>query len=312
MVKLSQIESPWRTFFKVLVVVALFGWLLNYANVTFLEVFQNLTLASPAIIFASLFFFLIHIVLVYFAWHRSLSLFHIDIAARESISFFAFSTLTKYLPSGVWHAGSRVYMLGSRGYSKISAFYSVLYESVLSITITAALVSLLYAVIDREVFPLFYINLHGYIFFCIGVVLLLSLCIPTAYRLVFRRYASRLESDLPNFTVRALSELLLLCILSLVVFVLGYYFCFKAYLLEQFVLTTEFSFVVLAATLSGFLVIFSPAGLGVRESMLYVLATQFLDDPLLVTICLAPRFILLLSEVLFFCLVRFFTASRSM
>jgi hypothetical protein len=238
-------------------------------------------------------------------------LFHIDVAARESISFFAFSTLTKYLPGGIWHAGSRVYMLGNRGHSKISAFYSVLYESVLSITITAALVSLLYAAIDREMFSLPYISLPGYIYFCIGVVLLLSLCIPTAYRFVFRRYASRLESDLPNFTIKALSELLLLYILSFFVFVLGYYFCFKAYLLGQFVLTTEFSFVVLAATLSGFLVIFSPAGLGVRESMLYVLAAQFLDDPLLITICLAPRFILLLSEVLFFCLVKFFATNRS-
>ena len=291
---------------KLLVVVFVFSWLLRYANVTFIDVIEGLSQVSPILFLLPAFFFFLHTLITYSAWHRSLLLFDVQESVSKTAPLFAFSTLTKYIPGGIWHAGSRVFVLARYGHSKLRVFSSILVETVLSVTVSAILICFLYPFISL------YQNIIGSAAFldllapAVGLILACCLVTPFFYRIVFYRYNSEvsLGGRATEFRVDQLVVLALLHALGLLIYVLGYYFTFKAYLPEQNLLSVDFSFIVMAATLSGFLVIFSPAGLGVRESVLYLAIAQLVDDPMLVTICLAPRLLLLIAEVLFYCLVK--------
>jgi hypothetical protein len=240
-----------------------------------------------------------------------LLLFGVQESISRTAPLFAFSTLTKYVPGGIWHAGSRVFVLATYGHSKLKVFFSVLIESALSVSVVTILLCFLYpfirlyqsAIQSTAVFDLF----------APAAGLLLVACIvnPFFYKLVFSKYTSKesCNGKAIEFRTGQLATLALLHALGLVIYLLGYYFTFKAYLPEQSLFSADFAFIVLAATLSGFLVIFAPAGLGIRESVLYLAFSQMIDDPMLVTICLAPRLLLLVAEVLFFFLIRVVPAS---
>ena len=303
-----QMNKSFMAVMKLLLMVCVFAWLFQYANANFIDVITGFSQVSPALLALPLFFFLLHTVITYSAWHKSLLLFGVQESSKKTAPLFAFSTLTKYIPGGIWHAGSRVFVLGTYGHSKLRVLFSILLEMLLSVSVSVMMICFLFPFIG------FY---QGGIektmaldMFLVVVGLLVSVCIvsPFFYKLVFSRYTSK-ESDgvkKIEFRVRQLATLVFLHALGLLIYALAYYFTFKAYLPEQSLFSVDFLLVVMAATVAGFLVIFSPAGLGVRESVLYLAFSLIIDDPMLLTICLAPRLLLLLSEVLFFLLVKVF------
>lgn len=296
---------------KLLVIVLVFSWLFRYANVTFIDVIKGFPRVSPVLFLLPLLFFLLHTLVTYGAWHKSLQLFKVQESVSRTAQLFAFSTLTKYVPGGVWHAGSRVFVLATYGHSKLKVLYSILIEMVLSVSVSAIMLCFLYPFINL------YQNLIGsfsaleFLMPLSGVILAACIVTPFFYRLVFSRSSSKEDRSgkIIEFRSEQLATLALLHALGLVIYVLGYYFTFKAYLPDQSLFSADFAFIVMAATLSGFLVIFAPAGLGIRESVLYLAFSQLIDDPMLITICLAPRLLLLISEVLFFCLIKVFYTS---
>jgi len=301
-----KINKSFMAAVKLLVIVFVFAWLFRYANVTFVEVIRDLSQVSPVLVLLPLFFFLLHTLLTYSAWHRSLLLFGVQESVSRTAPLFAFSTLTKYVPGGIWHAGSRVFILATYGHSKLKVFFSVLIESALSVSVVTILLCFLYPFIS--LYQSMIQSTAVFDLFAPVAGLLLVACIinPFFYKLVFSKYTSKeiFNGKATEFRTRQLATLALLHALGLVIYLLGYYFTFKAYLPEQGLFSADFAFIVLAATLSGFLVIFAPAGLGIRESVLYLAFSQIIDDPMLVTICLAPRLLLLIAEVVFFFLIK--------
>lgn len=291
---------------KLLLMVFVFAWLFRYANVTFVNVIEDFSQVSPALLLLPLFFFLLHTLITYSAWHKSLLLFGAQESLGKTAPLFAFSTLTKYVPGGIWHAGSRVFVLAAYGHSKLRVLCSVLIEMALSVSVSAILICFLYPFISLYQGEIE--NAAALDVLALTTGLLLSACIvtPFFYRIVFARYSSKeiYGAKKIEFRIERLATLALLHALGLVIYVLAYYFTFKAYLPGHSLLNADFAFIVMAATLSGFLVIFSPAGLGVRESVLYLAFSLIVDDPMLLSICLAPRLLLLIAEVLFFLLIK--------
>lgn len=305
-------NKPFIAALKLLVIAFVFVWLFRYANVTFYDVVKGLSQVPPIMFLLPLSLFLLHTLIFYSAWHRSLLLFGVQESASRTAPLFAFSTLTKYVPGGIWHAGSRVFILASYGHSKLRIFYSVLIEAVLSLSVSTILLCFFYPFIS--LYKGIVENAAILDLFAPTAGLLLAACIvtPFFYKIIFFRYMSKEThgDQKVEFRTGQLASLALLHTLGLVVYLLGYYFTFKAYLPEQNFFSADFAFIVMAATLSGFLVILAPAGLGIRESILYLAFSQLVDDPMLVTICLAPRFLLLIAEVLFFFLIKAAEASN--
>lgn len=294
--------SLWQLLLKSLITVALFAWLINYANVRFVEIFANLALAAPGALVLALLLFMVHTLLIYLAWHRSLTLFRIDCPVALTAPLFGFSSLTKYVPGGIWHAGSRVWVLGANGYSRVSVLFSVLLESIFSLVTSAALLCIFFGLADRAFLPDWLDAVPSLLAIVLGLLLLVALLVPLSYRVVFDwYYARRLGvAEHSRYETGKLAELVGLHVAALLVFVSGYYVAFAAFPpVPQYELA-QFAFIVLLATFSGFIAIFAPAGLGVRESVLYLLFATLIDSPLLVTLCLMPRLLLLIAEVVFF------------
>lgn len=301
-----QINKPFMAVIKLLVILFVFFWLFRYANVNFVDVIKDLSAVSPVLFLLPIFLFLLHTLITYSAWHKSLLLFGVQEAINKTAPLFAFSTLTKYIPGGIWHAGSRVFVLASYGHSKLKVLFSVLIETLLSVSVSVLLICFLYPFISLYQNIVENVVVLNFLAPAAGFLLAVCIVTPFFYKLALPKYASResLGGEPIDFRVEQLVTLALLHALGLAIYVLGYYFTFKAYLPEQSLLGADFAFIVLAATLSGFLVIFAPAGLGIRESVLYLAFSQIVDDPMLVTICLAPRLLLLIAEVLFFCIIK--------
>lgn len=299
-------SSWWQLVLKSVITLALFVWLVNYANVSFIEVFSNLAQASPWWLLLAMLLFLLHTIVIYLAWHRSLSLFGIHVPLQQTAPLFAFSALTKYVPGGIWHAGSRVWVLGVQGQSRVSALFSVLLETLYSLGTSALMLCLLFGTMQTGFLPAWVDVVPASVSVIIGLLLLACMLTPALYRLVFDwYYARKLGADkVSNFATGRLLELVLLHCGALLVFVVGYYVSFIGFVPELQVDLIQFAFIVLLATFSGFIAIFAPAGLGVRESVLYLLFATIIDSPLLVTLCLAPRLLLLVAEIILFGLTR--------
>ena len=180
-----QINKSFMAAIKLLIIVFVFAWLFRYANVTFIDVIKDLSQVSPILVLLPLFFFLLHTLITYIAWNRSLLLFGVQESFSKTAPLFAFSTLTKYVPGGIWHAGSRVFVLATYGHSKLKVFFSVLIETVLVVSVSAIMLCFLYPFISL------YQNIVGNAavldLFAPAVGLLLAACIvtPFFYKLVF-------------------------------------------------------------------------------------------------------------------------------
>ncbi len=308
-----QIDKKWSAIFKLLIIAALLIWLLNYANVTFLQVIKDMPRANFVLLVPASICFFVHTLAAYIAWHKSLSLFQVDSGVAETFPLYGFSTLTKYVPGGIWHAGSRVFVLGRMGYSKTKTLLSVIYDSLEGIALCGVLLFLIFPMANTELILSFDSRFLNFLVPTLGLLVLLATLSPFFLKKCLFWYRSAAVGDLQQlkFSQITILQIVLLYTVSLVLFVVANYLCFRAYLPDLASLDADFAFIILLAAFSGLLAIFAPAGLGVRESILYLSFSRIIDDPLLLTICLAPRFVLLVSEVLFFLVSRFFPFSKT-
>jgi uncharacterized membrane protein YbhN (UPF0104 family) len=215
----------------------------------------------------------------------------------ESVATFNASSLTKYLPGKVWSYALQMYWLGARGFSKSLVVYVNIVNLVVSL-VTTLLVGLVCLVFSSSRLPL------SLTLGALGLVVVLDLGIIKLYSPVFGALVAfvnrRFKREIRYFplSVRLMLELQVVYLLSALAFGASTYLvCLGiSYPLRG----SDAPLVAAASLISdvvGFLAIIVPAGLGVREGLMFFLLGGVSLGSLPLVLPLASRLVNMLVDI---------------
>ena len=225
-------------------------------------------------------------------WHLILRAMGQQISAEQSIRIWQISSLARYIPGGIWSYASRVTLAKGAGVNFTYASMSLYLETLLLMASSLAVgLPALFATTGLPFSPLSSVAL------CLSLGLMMH---PKIISLL--RY-------LPGKTGDGISRMTLpsvKCTLGLygyyLVFWILFGVVFDCYVAAFFPLPLQ-SWIPAGASIAlgffiGFVLIFIPGGLGVRESALYVLLLPFLPAPVSLLISVSSRLWIILGELL--------------
>lgn len=214
------------------------------------------------------------------------------ISLLDSVSVLAVSQVGKYVPGKVWFTVGRMYLAKKHGVSEAKTAVSTALEIALSLLGAVLLFGLAVALVPRELIPR-----QAYLAF-----LLIPLCIVTVYPPILNRITGVILRKLrqPVFQVN-LSFARLLGVLGLysLMWVLQGLGC---YLLICSFFPLDISRLPMVAGgfalswILGFVVLVSPAGLGVREGVFTFALRLVVPEPVAIIAALLSRIWITVSE----------------
>ncbi|UCG92403.1 MAG: flippase-like domain-containing protein [candidate division WOR-3 bacterium] len=279
----------------VVVVVVIFFFLIrnlisNWQNIPFTSLYFNVI--SLAVSFLFLF---VNFLIFVEGWRAIIRALGGTITFKNSFWIMSSSQIAKYVPGGIWFALGRVYLSKLEKLKGEIAAVSVIIETGLTFLVGIVLLFLSFGFSEQRTFANFYFAIP--IFFMFLIVLyppLLNRLLNVAMRVLKR----------PAITLR-ISYIRLLR-LSFYFFglwlaqIIGFYFLINS--MYPIALSKLFNLAA-AYTLSwmvGFIVIFAPAGLGVREGTMSLLLSPILPMPLAIAISFIARVWITVFEIAIF------------
>ncbi len=243
----------------------------------------------------SIIFFLIHGFIVFLAWAQSLKYHDLNIEKRNVMSIHFISLISRYLPGGIWHIAGRLISLVNKGFDVRKVLSTLYLEQIIAILSCLGLVMAFY-----WYRPSIYSELTAISF--VKWSILFSGCLITFLVL------PNLLTTLPNFILSLLNKgkiqfllrsqyykLFFFHILSLLLYAIGYYFAARVYMPSPDI--TLLVAIIIFATLVGFLAIFVPSGLGIREGIFIAyLNQQGIEGSIAISIALLPRLLIISAE----------------
>ena len=284
---------------KTIVPIVLLSWLVFYVDLHFSNISFFFLKANKTKLLLSLIFFNIHIIFTYLAWLVSLRSQNIQIVWHKIALNFSSSNIAKYIPGGIWQTGNRLYGL-VKYRAKISQVVFCLILEQLSSILSCFTLFLIFFNENLSKFihlPSYFFRYHTRIVF--SVLVLLIFCHPLTYEILFKLIPNKLGKDALNvLSPIKFAQIILFHHISLLCFSLGYYFCILAYCPSLSLSFFEFTSLLMIATISGFIAVFSPSGLGVREAVLFLGLQTELGGETALTLSLIPRILIILNEII--------------
>jgi len=250
--------------------------------------------------------FTLHVVLVFYAWHFSLILVEIEVSLKNSVGIFLTSLITRYIPGGVWHLGSRLLAMSRLGKSTYLVGITLFLEQMAALLV-CILLTCLFFMLELFFFP-DTVFVSGQISLMSKIVGLVAGCglLIILYPPFFRRSLTWLYKRVkkqqfkPSLSSQGLYTLYGIHALSLLVYALGYYQVLCIVVEQAMPPSLIVIGVVLLSTLLGFLAPFVPGGIGIRESVIVVLLMPFVGATDATAMALLGRIVIVFVEFILF------------
>lgn len=229
---------------------------------------------SPIFLFLSMVVLLGHLFLLASIWHCSLRFLGVRRPWRETTRMWALAQLARYIPGGIWDVAGRMAMGMIAGYPKAALSVSILLEMVLQ-ALSAALIFALTLPFWPRIPQLPGSLLWGFALIPIVIIALQ----PRLLNFLLVRLARVTGRAFIPLPLRYGEVFLLLCLQSAARLVIGTGFHLFIRSLDPSwgwemwpVAAGSFA----AAWLVGFLIVFVPMGIGVREGIIVILLAPFM------------------------------------
>ncbi len=236
---------------------------------------------------------LLHLPATALIWREAMRFIGLETPARWAVKAYLVAQLARYVPGGIWDVAGRLYLSSDRGLPKGPVSVTILVEMVLGVVTGATifLASLLFW--DRPLPPeAFYISA---VFVLAGLVVLH----PAILRPVLSVAARLLRRESAPLPLSYGQVLLLAGYHVLARLVIGVsFFCFAAALTPlDWSLLPALTGIFVAAWVMGFVVVFAPQGLGVREGVMVLLLSFYMPVAAASVIAVAFRVWLSLRDL---------------
>jgi hypothetical protein len=226
-----------------------------------------------------------------YGWHLVLRALGCRIRAADSVRIWMLSSLTRYLPGGVWPYAARASMLREAGIG-ISAATVSLYLETLLLT-GSSFVAGLPALLASSRLPL--PGWQG------AAAALLVLLAATPWLLsLSRRSSGRLGRALAEVPLLRMRRLLALCLYYLafwVVFAAVFGLFVRSLYPLSLVQAMQAGSALALSFCVGFVVFFIPGGIGVRESALYLLLLSVAPETVSLLVAVGSRLWIMAGEL---------------
>jgi len=218
-----------------------------------------------------------------------------NISFKTAFWIISLSQIAKYIPGGIWFALGRVYLGKSKKLKTETVAISVVIETVLTFLVCILLFLLSVNFSKQQTFTntLFMIPIF-LLFLIILQPTVLSKLINIALK-IFRRPMINLE-----MSYLQLLKLSMYFLGFLLAQVIGFYFLINSIYPIAVSKIFELSAAYILSWMIGFIVIFAPGGLGVREGMMTLLLSPLLPTPLAIAISFVARVWLTIFEIVMF------------
>jgi uncharacterized membrane protein YbhN (UPF0104 family) len=231
-----------------------------------------------------------------FNWYKILRFFGVKIRRKAAFSAMAKTLLAKYVPGSVWHLVGRMEVVKELGISRSVTGLSLVIEIIMNVLATF---SLAFVFLVSNFFVPYYA--------LVVVVFMIVLLHPSVIRLFIRMicFVTRRKIVVMELGYRKLFELYVLYLIRWAIVGVGFAFLVRAVYVVSFI---DFWFLAGVFCLSwvlGFLVLFSPAGLGVREVVMVGLLVLVIPEYYAILISLVARLWWFVGEIVFTLGVKF-------
>ncbi len=281
--------------FTVAVIAVIFYFLIRHVVANWTKIPFDQLRFNPLYVIVAFLFLIMYFLLLTYGWSRIVGELAVKIPYRKALYVMSTSQVAKYVPGGVWYTLGRVYLGKTLKIKEEIGMLSVIFETFL-LMLTNLVIFLIAANFAGDIpilSPLVSILL---------ILMILVLLYPP------------LLNTLLNFTLRLIKrpqvklKAKYINILKLSTYFFGVWICQIAgfYLLINSIYPLSPAHIpdlAIAYTLSwitGFIVLFAPAGLGIREGMMSILLTPVIPSPLAVAMSFITRIWITVLEVIMF------------
>lgn len=247
------------------------------------------------LILSTLIFALSYLIQIW-AWYLITLRLEIAISPSETLESWFYSQLGKYLPGKIWLLLGRFYFYESKGKSKKNISVALYFEIVTMIA-AAGLIFLAALIHYREIGLFNSWDPSGWLVL-LSLLGFVSLH-PRVLQKILNWVLAQFKKEPISLSISYFNILwiLLVCIVSWLVGGIGFYLFIDAFypVAPQYVLFLTGALAI-SSTL-GFIAIFAPSGLGVREGALVYLLSLMMATPIAVIISVLTRLWMTLIEI---------------
>ncbi|MEO0190528.1 MAG: hypothetical protein ABIL18_06065 [candidate division WOR-3 bacterium] len=213
----------------------------------------------------------------------------------QSAWLIATTQIAKYLPGGVWYTVSRIYVGKKENMNGKGLTLSMILETCLLLLANIAifLVSILLAGSGRFLIALMYVVI---------VIVLIILLNPNILFYIVNLLLKLLNKPKIDLTI-SYPQLLHLSLYFFglwIAQIIGFYFLINSIYPIHISKLPHIASAYTLSWMSGFIVIFAPGGLGVREGMMSLLLSSFIPTPLAIVISFLSRVWITVFEIIVF------------
>ncbi len=210
----------------------------------------------------------------------------------KSIEIKVFTNFAKYVPGKIWGVFGSVYLAKGTGVPRRILVYSYAIQTVTGV---------LAAVFWSSILLVFYFGgVYYFLLFSFFIFIVIFNQSIFARLINFFLKKAGKEKIPSEYFLNKKNLIKIFLLLSLVRFLNG--FGFFLLLLSFYNISWSFLMIIVGvyviANVSGYLALFAPAGIGVKEGMLLLLLTRYLPEPIAIFISLFSRLWLTISDIL--------------
>lgn len=289
----------WRSIISLAIVICIFFFLgktlyRDWARVK--EQLANLHFRLGLIILAFLFLILNFLIGAY-AWRKILFCFGEKISFKKSIQIIAYAIPGKYLPGKVWAVLGRIYLAKKIGIAERHSALSVVIETayLLISALTLFIISLF-----------FYPRLLTKTYFLLIILpVTLGMIYPPIFNRVVNFLLVRIKQKPVAFRIELRQAITLFSsyLVAWLVAGIGLYLLIISFYPLQWKTLFVFPGAFALSWIIGFIIIFAPGGLGVREGLFALLIAPVVPEVLNILISLISRIWITISEISIFIFV---------
>ncbi len=243
----------------------------------------------------SFIFLFINFLIFVKAWQKIIRSLSNTITFVNAFWIMSASQLAKYVPGGIWFALGRIFLGKGESLKAETIGISVVIETVLTLLVGIVL-------FFSSMFSTTYGFDQNWVFLIPIALLFMVLLHPMIMNKLINRALHILKRQEIHFHITYLK----IFFLSLYFFglwiaqIIGFYFLINSIYTIPFSKIFNLAAAYTLSWMSGFIVIFAPGGLGVREGMMSLLLSSFIPSPLAIAISFLSRIWITIFEVVVF------------
>jgi hypothetical protein len=249
---------------------------------------------SAPLLLASAALALVHLPATALIWRQAMGFMGLPIPARWAVKAYLMSQLARYVPGGIWDVAGRLYMCTGHGLPRGAVSVTILVEMVLGV-VTGAVIFLASLLFWSRPLP------TEAVYVSVAFVLVgLAALHPAILRPTLALAARVLRRETAPLPLSYGQVLLLAVYHTLARLMIGVsFFCFAAALTPlDWGLLPVLTGIFVAAWVMGFVVVFAPQGLGVREGVMVLLLSFYMPVAAASVIAVAFRLWLSIRDLI--------------